>query len=181
MMLAFVLYNYGVLATPRLYCGFDDAIEIFDIQQPGEGERLPTTPSKKSKDGLKGKIAGLVTWMNSYQISGIISSIAFSSSYDYYAIGSLTPSSRSMDNIALYSESNKAAIMPIGSADAQSGVTQACHLKKLVVMLGSFLTGEVQSDETTCPVCCISSKRCNICLGPSQRYICTCESLQSIS
>ena len=41
----------------RLYCGFEDAIEIFDVQRPGEGERLPTTPSKKSKDGLKGERA----------------------------------------------------------------------------------------------------------------------------
>lgn len=96
------------LTADKLYCGFEDAIEIFDIQQPGEGDRLPTTPSKKSKDGLK----------------GIISSIAFSSSYDYYAIGSLTPSSQAMDNIALYSESNQAAIMPIGGADSHSGVTQ---------------------------------------------------------
>ncbi|KAG2143580.1 WD40-repeat-containing domain protein [Suillus clintonianus] len=96
------------LTADKLYCGFEDAVEIFDIQQPGEGDRLPTTPSKKSKDGLK----------------GIISSIAFSSSYDYYAIGSLTPSSQAMDNIALYSESNKAAIMPIGGADVRSGVTQ---------------------------------------------------------
>ncbi|KAG1814933.1 WD40-repeat-containing domain protein [Suillus subalutaceus] len=96
------------LTANKLYCGFEDAIEIFDIQQPGEGDRLPTTPSKKSKDGLK----------------GIVSSIAFSSSYDYYAIGSLTPSSQAMDNIALYSESNQAAIMPIGGAYSQSGVTQ---------------------------------------------------------
>lgn len=38
----------------RLYCGFENAIEAFDIHRPGEGVRLPTTPSKKSKDGLKG-------------------------------------------------------------------------------------------------------------------------------
>ncbi|KAG8215104.1 hypothetical protein J3R82DRAFT_8555 [Butyriboletus roseoflavus] len=43
------------LAAAKLYCGFEDAIEIFDVQRPGEGERLPTTPSKKSKDGLKGE------------------------------------------------------------------------------------------------------------------------------
>ena len=43
------------LPPARLYCGFEDAIEIFDVQKPGEGERLPTTPSKKSKDGLKGE------------------------------------------------------------------------------------------------------------------------------
>ena len=114
---------------PRLYCGFEDAIEIFDIQQPGEGERLPTTPSKKSKDGLKGKSNGLVAQVNAHQISGIISSIAFSSSYDYYAIGSLTPSSHVMDNISLYSESNKSPIMPIGGADSRSGVTQVRHVE----------------------------------------------------
>ncbi|KAG2100887.1 hypothetical protein BD769DRAFT_1631053 [Suillus cothurnatus] len=94
------------LTADKLYCGFEDAVEIFDIQQPGEGDRLPTTPSKKSKDGLK----------------GIISSIAFSSFYDYYVIGSLTPSSQAMDNIALYSESNQAAIMPIGGAYSHSGL-----------------------------------------------------------
>ncbi|KAG2747781.1 hypothetical protein P692DRAFT_201866761 [Suillus brevipes Sb2] len=80
----------------------------FLTQQPGEGDQPSTTPSKKSKDGLK----------------GIIFSIAFSSSYDYYGIGSLTPSSQAMDNIALYSESNEAAIMPIGGPDSHSGVTQ---------------------------------------------------------
>ena len=41
---------------PRLYCGFEDAIELFDLSRPGEGTRLHTTPSKKSKDGLKGKL-----------------------------------------------------------------------------------------------------------------------------
>ena len=40
----------------RLYCGFEDAIEVFDLSRPGEGTRLHTTPSKKSKDGLKGQI-----------------------------------------------------------------------------------------------------------------------------
>jgi telomerase Cajal body protein 1 len=38
----------------RLYCGFEDAIEEFDVSIPGEGTRLPTTPSKKTKEGLKG-------------------------------------------------------------------------------------------------------------------------------
>ena len=41
----------------RLYCGFEDAIEVFDVHQPGEGTRLHTTPSKKSRDGLKGSLA----------------------------------------------------------------------------------------------------------------------------
>jgi hypothetical protein len=38
----------------RLYCGFEDAIEEFDVSSPGEGTRLSTTPSKKTKEGLKG-------------------------------------------------------------------------------------------------------------------------------
>jgi len=44
-----------MILFPRLYCGFENAIEVFDVSQPGEGTRIHTTPSKKSKDGLKGK------------------------------------------------------------------------------------------------------------------------------
>jgi hypothetical protein len=40
----------------RLYCGFEDAIEEFDVSSPGEGTRLSTTPSKKTKEGLKGGV-----------------------------------------------------------------------------------------------------------------------------
>ena len=39
----------------RLYCGFEDAIEVFDVHYPGEGTRLRTVPTKKSRDGLRGK------------------------------------------------------------------------------------------------------------------------------
>lgn len=38
----------------RIYCGHEDAIEVFDVSRPGEGARIATTPSRKSKDGLKG-------------------------------------------------------------------------------------------------------------------------------
>ena len=48
--------TFFIIFHPRLYCGFEDAIELFDLSRPGEGTRLYTTPSKKSKDGLKGKI-----------------------------------------------------------------------------------------------------------------------------
>ncbi|KIJ59608.1 hypothetical protein HYDPIDRAFT_43937 [Hydnomerulius pinastri MD-312] len=93
-------YNLG------LYCGFEDAIEIFGIQRPGEGDRLHTTPSKKSKDGLK----------------GIISTIAFSPSPDYYAAGSLTPASATSDNIALFNELSREPVLSIGGvADLESG------------------------------------------------------------
>ncbi|KAG6831120.1 hypothetical protein H0H87_006145, partial [Tephrocybe sp. NHM501043] len=71
----------------RLYCGFEDAVEVFDVSRPGEGTRLPTTPSKKSKDGLK----------------GLVSALAFvpSQGSDMYAAGSLSSTS---SNIALFSE-----------------------------------------------------------------------------
>ncbi|KAG1825188.1 hypothetical protein EV424DRAFT_1603593, partial [Suillus variegatus] len=110
------------LTADKLYCCFEDAIEIFDIQQPGEGGRPPTTPSKNSKDGLKRQDVKFTTRIDFDPISesGIISSVAFSSC-DHYAIGSLTPS-QAMDNIALRSESNQAAIMPIGGADSHSGL-----------------------------------------------------------
>ncbi|KAF9233382.1 hypothetical protein BU15DRAFT_90379 [Melanogaster broomeanus] len=96
--LAFNLAADKLTIFPRLYCGFEDAIEIFDVQRPGEGHRLQTTPSKKSKDGLK----------------GIISTIAFSLSPDYYAAGSLTPSSPAFDNIGLFNESAQEPVLSIG-------------------------------------------------------------------
>jgi len=38
-----------------LYCGFDNAIEIFDVGRPGdEGYRLKTTRTRSSRDGQKG-------------------------------------------------------------------------------------------------------------------------------
>ncbi|KAJ7087901.1 WD40-repeat-containing domain protein [Mycena belliarum] len=95
------------LPATRLYCGFEDAIEVFDVGRPGEGTRLLTTPSKKSKDGLK----------------GIISALAFSPSYetDFYAAGSLTPTP---GNIVMFSEADGAApVLFVGGGPA-AGVTQ---------------------------------------------------------
>ncbi|KAF5338168.1 hypothetical protein D9758_014726 [Tetrapyrgos nigripes] len=95
--------------TCRLYCGFEDAIEVFNVGQPGEGTRLATTPSKKSKDGLK----------------GIISSLAFSPSYEseLFAAGSLTPTN---GNIALFNESQGTTpLMYVeGGPEIASGVIQ---------------------------------------------------------
>ncbi|CAK5274405.1 unnamed protein product [Mycena citricolor] len=73
----------------KLYCGFEDAIEVFDVSRPGEGTRLHTVPKKSSRDGLKGR--------------GIVSSLAFSPSYEsgFYAAGTL---SSTLGNIAVYSE-----------------------------------------------------------------------------
>ncbi|KAG8795584.1 hypothetical protein FRC12_012323 [Ceratobasidium sp. 428] len=44
----------------KLYCGFEDAIEVFDVHHPGaEGTRLHTVPTKKSRDGLRGIVSAL--------------------------------------------------------------------------------------------------------------------------
>ncbi|KAH9929327.1 uncharacterized protein B0H18DRAFT_873993, partial [Fomitopsis serialis] len=92
----------------KFYCGFEDAIEVFDVQRPGEGTRLHVTPSKKSKDGLK----------------GIISALAFSADVDsgVYAAGSLSPSAPSTSNIALFSEATgEAPIMFVGAENLSHG------------------------------------------------------------
>ncbi|KAF6762429.1 hypothetical protein DFP72DRAFT_558231 [Ephemerocybe angulata] len=93
----------------RLYCGFEDAIEVFDVGCPGEGIRRHTSPSKKSKDGLK----------------GIVSALAFSASHSVsddaiFAAGSLTPIP---GNIALYSDAGGEALMFLGGGP-RAGVTQ---------------------------------------------------------
>ncbi|KAI0712713.1 WD40-repeat-containing domain protein [Cerioporus squamosus] len=100
-----VAFNIG---ANRLYCGFEDAIEVFDVHRPGEGTRLHTTPSKKSRDGLK----------------GIISALAFAPdmSSDLYAAGSFSPSAPSSSNIAIFSESSgEVPVMFVGAEDQQVG------------------------------------------------------------
>ncbi|TFK36239.1 WD40-repeat-containing domain protein [Crucibulum laeve] len=96
------------LTADKLYCGFEDAIEVFDVSRPGEGTRLPTTPSKKSKDGLK----------------GIISALSFSPSYGsdgFYAAGCLSPTP---SNIAIFTEAQgEVPVMFVGGGP-RAGVTQ---------------------------------------------------------
>ncbi|KAF8962199.1 WD40-repeat-containing domain protein [Flammula alnicola] len=96
------------LTAQKLYCGFEDAIEVFDLSQPGEGTRLRTTSSKKSKDGLK----------------GLISSLAFSpscsSDESFYAAGSFTPTA---NNIAMFSDAQPEPLMHVGGGP-RAGVTQ---------------------------------------------------------
>ncbi|KAL1762101.1 WD40-repeat-containing domain protein [Schizophyllum commune] len=95
------------MSASRIYCGFEDAIEVFDVMVPGEGTRLPTTPSKKSKDGLK----------------GIISALAFCPSYgsDVFAAGSLSPHE---GNIALFRESDGEVPLAFLGGGLRAGVTQ---------------------------------------------------------
>lgn len=48
-------------ADSRLYCGFENAIEVFDVLNPGEGERIKTTFTRRERGGQKGEGAeGLV-------------------------------------------------------------------------------------------------------------------------
>lgn len=113
-------------SADRLYCGFEDAIEVFDLNNPGEGTRLATTPSRKSRDGLK----------------GIISALAFCPSYDpsssMFAAGTLTPSSSVSPNIALFSEDTGGK--PVGwIGDVKASVTQlAFNPMKPHVLYASF-------------------------------------------
>ncbi|KAH9834603.1 uncharacterized protein C8Q71DRAFT_838093 [Rhodofomes roseus] len=94
----------------RFYCGFEDAIEVFDVQRPGDGTRLHMSASKKSKDGLK----------------GIISALAFSAdaSSGVFAAGSLSSPAPSSSNIALFSEATgEAPVMFVGAESLSHGAT----------------------------------------------------------
>ncbi|KAI1791381.1 hypothetical protein LXA43DRAFT_973080 [Ganoderma leucocontextum] len=122
-----VAFNVG---ANKLYCGFEDAIEVFDIHRPGEGTRLRTTPSKKSRDGLKGEFSRTSPRLRAQTYSvrclsaGIVSALAFAPdvSSDLYAAGSFSPSSPSSSNIAIFSEANgDVPIMFVGAEDRQPG------------------------------------------------------------
>ncbi|KAJ3985551.1 WD40-repeat-containing domain protein [Lentinula detonsa] len=95
------------LTARKLYCGFQNAIEVFDTANPGEGIRLATTPNKSSKDGLK----------------GIISALAFCPSYesDVFAAGSLNAN---QCNIALFSESQGQTPLMFLNGGVSAGVMQ---------------------------------------------------------
>ncbi|KIM82104.1 hypothetical protein PILCRDRAFT_821004 [Piloderma croceum F 1598] len=102
------------LTADKLYCGFESAIEIFDVNRPGDGTRLLTSPNKKSRDGMK----------------GIISSLAFSPSTptSFYAAGTLVPT---ISSIALYDASVDEVVMYLGLGNSErrkagGGVTQLC-------------------------------------------------------
>ena len=116
-------------ALIRLYCGFEDAIEVFNVQRPGEGTRLPTTPTKNSKDGLKGMYPFVFFFCfvifesqaSPSSSKGIISALSFSPSYDFYAAGSLVTSA---PNIVIFSESEgEKPLMFVGTGE-QGGVMQ---------------------------------------------------------
>ncbi|KAH6912229.1 guanyl nucleotide binding protein [Coprinopsis sp. MPI-PUGE-AT-0042] len=97
-------------AGDKLYCGFEDAIEVFDVARPGdEGTRLHTTPIKKSKDGLRGIVAALAF------------STAYGDSDTLFAAGSLSPN---RDNIALFMESQGGTPVMSMAGGPRAGVVQ---------------------------------------------------------
>ncbi|KAF7378144.1 Telomerase Cajal body protein 1 [Mycena sanguinolenta] len=95
------------LSGTKLYCGFEDAIEVFDVGRPGPGEgtRLHTSPSKKSRDGLKGEF---YLHLNSCTA-------------DMYAAGSLTATP---GNIVLFTETDGTVPVSFIAGGPSAGVTQ---------------------------------------------------------
>lgn len=50
--------THPALCVVRIYCGFDNAIRIFDTLTPGRDfDLLSTTPSRRSREGQKGLIS----------------------------------------------------------------------------------------------------------------------------
>ena len=83
-----------------------------------------TTPSMKSKDGLK--VCGFQCWISIVLnvVLGIKSSLAFSPAYgsdgSYYAAGTFTPS---QSNVALFSDAQDEPLMYL-TGGPRAGVTQ---------------------------------------------------------
>ncbi|WVR04557.1 hypothetical protein IAU60_001564 [Kwoniella sp. DSM 27419] len=92
-------------AADRLYCGFENAIEVFDIANPGHdtSERLKTIQSKRERGGQK----------------GIISALSFCTDYSgTFAAGSFAGS------VVLYSEDTGARALAHVEGVKGGGVTQ---------------------------------------------------------
>ncbi|GAA5834059.1 hypothetical protein JCM11251_003606 [Rhodosporidiobolus azoricus] len=75
-----------------LYCGFDNAIEIFDVSAPGAaGTRLSTTPTRSSKSGQKGIISALAFSAGSTSTSPFLAAGSFGGTVGLYDPASPTP------------------------------------------------------------------------------------------
>ncbi|GAA5869003.1 hypothetical protein JCM16303_000333 [Sporobolomyces ruberrimus] len=92
----------------NLYCGFENAIEIFDVSRPGEeGFRMKTTPNRASRTGQK----------------GLISTIDFSPSHgtSLVAAGSFT------GTIGLYDTTSPTALVGMLSSTQRGGLTKVMY------------------------------------------------------
>ncbi|KAI8918189.1 WD40-repeat-containing domain protein [Powellomyces hirtus] len=145
----------------KLYCGFNNLIQIFDTHRPGRDcVRKPTSPNKKSKKGQK----------------GLISSIAFNPDQSgMYAAGSYTGS------IGLYDERNDELLCQMRDTDGR-GITQVEFSRD-----GSYLfSASRKSDKllawdirntgdilATYPRLGNTNQRISFSLDPSGRYLST--------
>ena len=103
LILSFVKWFFELTHT-RLYCGFENAIEVFDITRPGYGtsDRVKTSFTRKERGGQK----------------GLISALAFSAHYvGSYAAGSFVGS------VVLYDEDTAGATGILEGVQG-GGVTQ---------------------------------------------------------
>ncbi|GAA5977536.1 hypothetical protein JCM5350_004726 [Sporobolomyces pararoseus] len=90
-----------------LYCGFENAIEIFDVSRPGEeGFRMKTVPNRSSRSGQKGLISTLDF------------SPASSPSSTFLAAGSFT------GTIGLYDTSSPTPLVGLLNSSHQGGITK---------------------------------------------------------
>jgi len=70
----------------RIYCGHENAIEIFDFSRDGEaGTRISTTPNRKSREGQKGIISDLAI---SPSMPSVLAAASFSRNVALYDISS---------------------------------------------------------------------------------------------
>ncbi|CDH57186.1 telomerase cajal body protein 1-like [Lichtheimia corymbifera JMRC:FSU:9682] len=84
----------------HIYCGYENMIEIFDVQRPGQASaKIPTIPNRKSKQGQKGIISCL-----DFSVDGL------------YAAGSYSQS------VGIYDETNNELCLKL--TGIQGGVTQ---------------------------------------------------------
>ncbi|GAA5946316.1 hypothetical protein JCM3765_000195 [Sporobolomyces pararoseus] len=75
-----------------LYCGFENAIEIFDVSRPGEeGFRMKTVPSRSSRSGQKGLISTLDFSPGSSPDSTFLAAGSFTGTIGLYDTSSSTP------------------------------------------------------------------------------------------
>lgn len=99
----------------RMYCGFENAIEVFDVATPGYGTatRIKTTFTRREKGGQKGQ-----SDYDKLLTTGLISALAFST----HRVGSFAAGSFS-GSVALYDEDTGQATGHVEGVEG-SGVTQ---------------------------------------------------------
>ncbi|WVQ97961.1 hypothetical protein IAU59_005081 [Kwoniella sp. CBS 9459] len=118
-------------SATKLYCGFENAIEVFDVASPGydNAERLKTVYAKREKGGQK----------------GIISALAFCTDYSgTFAAGSFSGS------VVLYSEDTGSTLLAHVDGVKGGGVTQvAFHpLSPTTMFVASRRSSSIQIYDT---------------------------------